>query len=176
MADRIREALDRTPVDNILLAWSEPSVMTRLAFYDIGPELLFIWRGESRTLEAIQYVVSTIVGHMRLQSGSVSDALGAVREADPGTVLRATDLANRFGLSAREAYEVLEEARRRNLVERRFRIRTDRVVIEIPNHWRSSLADLPDTVTTEDGEAIDVHNARNIELGFERVREMSHVD
>jgi hypothetical protein len=172
---RIRSALASSPADSQVLAWKDPAILTRIAFYEIAPELLFIWRGEDRTETAVANVVSTLFAHISLQAPDVSAAFNSILTAPAGDLIRATDLAESFNLSSKAAYTVLEEARRRSIVERCFRVRST-MVLDVDNRWRTSLEDLPERAVDEEGEEIDVLDPINVEVGFKRVEGGAHVD
>lgn len=161
---RSAEALD------ILLFWKRLEVLTRAAFYDAGPELLFIWRNAAAETTRIDAVLKELVTYDRFTSQpELGKAALHIEQADRGVVLRPSALTQMFNLNSDESMSLLHEAVKKGFVSMVFRVNTESVLQHFQNNWRKSLSEFPRTVTDEHGQVLDLTDGSQIEIGFERI-------
>jgi hypothetical protein len=157
------EALD------ILLLWKNVELLTRAAFHDAGPELLFIWRGTPAETSRVDTVLRSLAEYERFTSKpDLVNAGDFVDKSNGGDVIRPSWLAQQFNLTNDESLAILSEAARRGTVAFVFRVRTNAVLHDFENIWRSRLSDFPKSVTDEHGRIVDLSDSSQIEVAFER--------
>lgn len=166
---QLREALRSMTADSILLEWKKTGVLTRISNEMGYTELLFFWRGE-RTNVAVDDVVSHLV--KAYTSTRSTKPKGGVREfieqMAPGNDFLLSEVASRFDGDAEWVRPIIEDSIKREVIERQFRVRTDKVLHDFRNYWRASIADLPDIVVDEEESEISLRDPRNIEVGYRR--------
>jgi hypothetical protein len=86
-----------------------------------------------------------------------------------GEKVRASGLMQTFEISESLALKVLSQAVSAGSLAPRFRVRTELLLDGYLNDWRSSFAEIPQKVVDEFGTEIDVSQATNIEVAYERV-------
>lgn len=166
----IRLAIERSPADSILLAWHKPQIFTRITFHPGAPELYFLWKAGDKSLDSVEYVIRQLTAQSQLEGKiGLDSALNYISAVTEGRVVRATDLMQRFSLQAEDAFRVLQEATAKGMLQRRYRIRSDRRIVDYTNQWQTDLSGFPSTVKTEDGDEIPISDPRNLEVGFKRV-------
>jgi hypothetical protein len=74
-----------------------------------------------------------------------------------------------FSLSKDEVLALVRELIAEHAIEPRFRIQTDRLIVDYENTWKEELVQLPDIVTDEDGRRISALEPSSIEVGYVRV-------
>jgi hypothetical protein len=153
---------------DILLLWKKKEVLTRVAFHDFAPELLFIWRSAADAAKMDDILKMVAEYHRVVGKTQLSEAVDYVDNADPGTVLRPMAVGQRFDLSVDETLGVMYRAVHRGLLETLFRVRTDDVLLDFKNEWKNTLSDFPSEVKDEKGHLIDLADSKNIEIAFRR--------
>lgn len=154
---------------DILIVWKKIEVLTRVAFHDFAPELLFIWRSTSADVSRIDEILKMVVEYHRYVSKTLlSEAAEYVDQISPGTVIRPSAFGQKFDLTLDETLGILYKALDRGVVETLFRVKTDDVLQDFDNAWRSGLSDFPPEVTDEHGQSIDLGENKNIEVAFKR--------
>ena len=154
---------------DILLLWKKKEILTRVAFHDYAPELLFIWKTTAADASRIDDVLKMIVQYHRfIAKSQLSEAVEFVDKTTPGTVIRPSAIGQKFDLTLDETLGILYKALDRGVVETLFRVNTDDVLVDFDNEWRSGLAELPPEVKDEHGHLIDLGENKNIEVGFRR--------
>jgi hypothetical protein len=158
------EALD------ILLFWRKEDLLTRAAFHEVGPELLFIWRGTPSDTSRIDVILRTLVENERLSSvPDIAKARELVEKSKAGDVIRPSWLAQQFNLSTDQSMAILHEGLSRGLLIFVFRVKTDAVLQLFQNVWRKNLEEFPKSVIDEHGNVIDLSSSAQIEVAFERI-------
>ncbi len=169
-AGNVRSLLQSGTADDIWLLWKKLGLLTRIALQQSVPELLVVWRGEGPDLTKIDAALQALVGH--LSASTSSETLAVAEEIDKspvGSIIIPASLAQHFNLTTDQALRALTNAASQHRVEVRFRVRTDAVLQDFENHWRSTLIEFPQQVTDEHGHAIDLTDRKHIEVAFERV-------
>jgi hypothetical protein len=168
-ADSVRSLLQSGSDDDIWLAWRKLDLLTRFAFHEAVPEVLVLWQEAGPDLTRIERALDALISHRTAVPANASlAASGEIENAAVGTVITPIALSQRYQLTIDEAMRILFDAVHRNWVELRFRVKTDAMIEKFENRWRQTLADFPDSVVDETGNAIDLTDGRNIEVAFER--------
>jgi hypothetical protein len=98
-------------------------------------EILFFWRGE-RTNVAVDDVVSHLVKAYSATRSTRNK--GGVREfieqMTPGRNFLLSEIANRFQGDAEWIRPIIEDSIKRDVIERQFRVRADKILHDFRNH------------------------------------------
>jgi hypothetical protein len=165
-----REFISKGTADDIHLVWPKLKILTRVSFYDIAPEFLFVWRAGGRDSLHVDHVVRQIEYFCKKAAlPLLSEAAEFVKAQASGTLLKPSNLIQRFNLAYEDSMELLRDAMRRSLVRMCFRVRTENALNEITNEWRSDLHEFPSRVTDIQGNSINLEDPASIEIAFQRV-------
>lgn len=167
---QLRAAMQDAPADAVWLGWLEHGVVTRVSNQRGYTEILFIWRGK-RDNRIVDRIISRVV-EAHAATPPVRDYESVRRhitELKSGATFLLSDLAKRFGLGVDWLVPIVEAAREDHLIERRFRVRTDKMLLDFVNKWQSDLGGLPRVVVDEDGTEIRLDDPANIEVGYCRL-------
>lgn len=158
-------ALRNAPTDSVLLMWHKYQLLTRLAFNDIGTELLYIWRHSEKSEEVLDGILNELLRCIPHEKSSLN-LTNYVVDAPVGTVFRLSELCQRFNASPESALQELEFLVRENKLNRCYRLRSNKVFHDYVNRWENSLADLPARAENEDGEIFSAFDTSAIEFGY----------
>lgn len=164
----IRQALRDSPTDSLLLMWTKYQVLTRLAFSDLGTELLYIWRFADKSEDVLDNILGEILKKYKRKNVEQSAIRKYVEQAAEGQVFLTSYVCQRFQIAPEEAIKEFEQLVVENQVHRCFRIRTAKTLHDYPNHWISSLADLPERLEDEDGVVFTSLDPSAIEFGYRK--------
>jgi len=169
-SDKVRSLLQAGADDDIWLLWRKLDLLTRFGFHDSIPEVLVLWRESGPDLTKIEKVLDDLTSHYSTAPADATLAASKEIENTPtGTIITPIALSQHHGLTIDEALRVLTAAIHRNWVELRFRVKTEAMLERFQNRWRNTLAEFPESVTDESGNAIDLRDHRNVEVAFERI-------
>ena len=170
LEDLVNTALRDTSANTIIALWKPENVLTRIKFWDVGAEFLFIWNGQNPSLDASTGIVKLLSDIARGISRKGSrDAWAVIAETAAGAVLTPRVLAERSSSITEEASKILLEAARAVLVEPVFRIKSSELLPTLGNMWTRDLAGLTRIHTADNGAVIDGRDPKNIEVGFRRI-------
>jgi hypothetical protein len=169
-SDKVRGLLQSGADDDIWLLWRKFDLLTRFGFRDAIPEVLVFWREAGPDTTKVDQLLEALTAyHTAAPPEATLAASKEIEDAPTGSIITPIALSQHHGITIDEALRVLMSAVHRNLVELRFRVRTDLMLETFHNVWRHNLADFPDAVTDEHGHAIDLRDHQNVEVAFERV-------
>jgi hypothetical protein len=169
-SDKVRSLLQSGADDDIWLLWRKLDLLTRFGFRETVPEVLVLWRESGPdSVKVDQFLEALSAYHSAAPPEATLAASKEIEDTPSGSIITPIALSQHHGITADEALRVLISAIHRNWVELRFRVRTDSMLDNFQNVWRHNLADFPDAVTDEDGNAIDLRDHQNLEVAFERV-------
>lgn len=145
-------------------------MLTRIAFHDYAPELLFIWKHSSADSARTENVLKILTDYHRFVARhQLAEALDFIDNSAARTILRSSALAQRFNLSGDEALDILYRGVQRGVLEMVFRVKTENKLADFLNNWRRNLSEFPEAVSDERDETIDLTDNANIEVAFERL-------
>jgi hypothetical protein len=154
----------------LLFTTLQEGLFTRLKFWDIGAELLFVWNRETPSYLVVDSVTALLASTAALvESQSQSKPLEWLARLPPASLITPADLAATHALAPASAKDLLIRAMAAGLVEPVYRIRTNQVLLELQNGWSPDLHRLKRVLTTESGQAIDGGDPENIEVAFQRI-------
>lgn len=169
-SDKVRGLLQSGADDDIWLFWRKVDLVTRFGLRDAIPEVLVFWRDEGPDSTKVdQFLEALTAYHIAAPAEATLAASKEIEDTPTGSIITPIALSQHHGITVDEALRILMSSVHRDLVELRFRVRTDLMLDNFQNVWRHSLADFPDAVTDEDGHAIDLRDHQNLEVAFERV-------
>ena len=165
----VRSALRNATADIVWLYWRHLKIDTKLSLDEFAPALLFLWRRGGASAAHLEYVLQQLAPRRDEGRERVRQAEAHLRTVPSGDVLRVSDLMQRFGLKRDEALGILTPMLAANQFALRFRVNTNKRLLDYENTWTSALARLPISVTDEDEQEISLVDAGNIEVGYERI-------
>jgi len=166
----IRKVLGSMTAVDILLHWKKKELFTRIAFHDVAPEILFIWKSTAPDAALIDETIKMFVEYQQYSSpGKLSEAMEFIEKSSPGTVIMPTAIGQKFNLSTDEVLNLSHRAMERGVVEILFKVKTDDQLAGFENKWRTNLSDFPHTVSDENDNSIDLADHKNIEVAFRRL-------
>lgn len=169
--DSAKRAINNAEPNLLILYWVEESVLTRLKFWDIGCEMLFTWHGEKASYRAIDSLLLMLhETEAKLGAAKVGheNAFAWVATQQAGEIIRPSDFAARFQVSAVEARKELVYAVKAGLLIPVFRLNTNQVIEGLLNDWIDDPGELRRLWLLADASEIDGANPSNIEVAFRR--------
>jgi hypothetical protein len=166
----VQKLLQEENADDIWLLWKKLDFLTRVGFQESAPDVMVVWREAGPDLGKLELALRALVSH--LAASMPSDTLAAIEDIERtpvGQVVTPSALAQRHNLRVEEALRLLLNAASQNRVQIRFRVKTDAVLLEFANQWRTSLLEFPKVVTDDSDKQLDLSDRSNIEVAFERV-------
>lgn len=163
-----KKAFNNSTVNSIVLYWIQEGLFTRLRFWDIGTELLFVWNNESASFHTVETIVKLLCATQEL-AGFEGSPLEWLSKLPPNTVITPGELCARKSLEPAASKDVLLRAMSAGLMEPVYRIKTNEILIEMQNLWSKDLNKFKRSLITESGQVIDGTHPENIEVAFERV-------
>lgn len=165
----VRSALREATADVVWLYWPSLKVDTKLTFDEFAPALLFLWRRGGATTAHLEHVLRRLAPRGAEHLVRVEQAEAFLGTVSRGDVVRVSDLMQRFGLTRDEALGILTPMLATDQFALRFRVRTNKRLLDYENTWSNALDHLPICVTDEDDQEISLVDAGNVEVGYERV-------
>lgn len=164
----IRQALRDSPTDSLLLMWTKYHILTRLAFSDLGTELLYIWRFADKSEDVLDTVLGELVKRYKRQNHQPTAIAKFIEQAEDGKVFLVSYLCQHFRITPEEAIKELEQLVAEKKLQRCFRLRTTKTLHDYPNHWIGNLGDLPERLEDEDGLVFSSLDPSAIEFGYRK--------
>lgn len=167
-----KKALNDADHNYLVLYWQEEKIFTRLRYWDIGCEILFIWNGEAPSFTLLDGIIDLLAGtEGNFGDGrglTVSLPAGWISLKKAGEIFKPSDLAQQFSLPSLEAREHLMFALKAGIIRPVYRLLTTEFLIDIINDWTPDLRALRRIFKTDSGTLIDGSNPNSIEVAFER--------
>jgi hypothetical protein len=169
--DRGRKALGQFMADAVTLYWFDEQVVTRLHFWEIGTDMIFVWHGVPNSFRIVEEIVGLFrtTYEMLPASDSEQSPLQWLSKLPSGVVVRPADFAAQFSLSVKEGRADLLNAMKIGLVQPVYRLRTNNFLVDTPNDWTPDPVILNRLFQDAKGATIDGSDLRNIEVAFVRV-------
>lgn len=167
-----RKALNDADTNSVLLFWQQEKIVTRLRFWDIGCEILFVWGGETQNYDIVDPIVEVLAGaHERIGEWIGNDALPLqwIASLPQGTIKQPGQLAETLNLKLGEARSEFAYAVKAGLVKPVYRLKTNEIIPDYENVWSPSLAGLMRVFETDSGALIDGTDLNSVEVAFRRV-------
>lgn len=165
----IRSALREATAGVVWLYWSRLQVDTKLSLTEFAPALLFLWRRGGASTAHLEYILEKLAPRGDQDRARLRQAEEYVRAVPLGDLIRVSDLMQRFGLTRDETLGMLTPMLRSNQFALRFRVLTNKRLLDYENTWITALDRLPVSVTDEEEQEISLVDAGNIEVGYERM-------
>lgn len=169
--DRGRKALGQFMADAVTLYWFDEQVVTRLHFWNVGTDMIFVWHGVPNSFRIVEEIVSLFRTTYEMLPASDSDQspLQWLSKVPSGEIVRPADFAAQFSLSVKEGRDDLLNAMKVGLVQPVYRLRTSQFLMDTPNDWTTDPVTLKRLFHDENGGTIDGADMRNIEVAFMRM-------
>jgi hypothetical protein len=166
----VSEAFKQSTYRSIVAFWEKEQVVTRIQFWAIGAEFLFVWQGVASTYGLIESIIAPLSSISRSLLDSTGEALWTwlIGQAE-GQTLTLSHVCAERGISKELAQSTLLNGVNAGLLEPVYRIKTDELLHEMPNAWTPALSSLSRVFTTVKNEKIDGRNPFAIEVAFKRV-------
>lgn len=168
--DRGRRALGTSTANSVVLFWFDEKVVTRLQFWDIGTDMLFVWHGVPNTFRIVEEIVNLFqMTYQMLPSTNAGSPLEWLSKMPAGDTVRPAELASMFNLSMEESRQNLLSAMKIGLLQPVYRLRTVELLIARSNDWTKDPSELNSQFEIDGGGEIDGQDPKNIEVAFLRV-------
>lgn len=168
--DRGRRALGTSTANSVVLFWFDEKVVTRLQFWDIGTDMLFVWHGVPNTFRIVEEIVNLFqMTYQMLPSTNAGSPLEWLSKMPAGDTVRPAELASMFNLSMEESRQNLLSAMKIGLLQPVYRLRTVELLIARSNDWTKDQSELNSQFEIDGGGEIDGQDPKNIEVAFLRV-------
>lgn len=169
--DQVKEALQSTEASGMLLLWKKLGIFTRINLREGSTDILFIWKtGGASSVYTERIIQRLWEGIQAAGQPQFLKASEALRVLPAGEVIRVSSLMQLYSLRQADSAKLLLNGLKSGLLEMRFRIRTDNVIENFDNIWRTTLEEFPRSVVDETGDVIDLSDPTNIDVAYERVR------
>ncbi len=165
----IKQAIKELPKDSLMLLWKKHLLLTRLAFSDLGTEILYLWRNTDQPEEAIEDAVTQLLKAFKQQTLYEKETPTAlILKSESKSAFKVSDLCQRFQSTPEEIIKELEELVASGKIQRCYRFRTSKSLHNYANEWSSDLSELPHTVEDEDGRMLSAFDPAAIEFGYRK--------
>lgn len=165
-----RKALGTALANSVVLFWFDEKVVTRLQFWNIGTDMLFVWHGVPNSFRIVEEIVNLFrMTYQMLPSKDTASPLDWLSKMAPGTMVRPAELSAQFSISIEESRFSLVTSMKIGLLQPVYRLRTDALLIDNPNEWTSDPSELNREFEADGGDIIDGRDPRNIEVAFLRI-------
>lgn len=171
VVDLGRKALGTSTANTVVLYWYEEKIVTRLRFWEIGTDMLFVWHGVPNSFRIVEDIVNLFQTTYKMlpESGDSENPLDWLSKLEAGRVVRPAEIASDFALSPEKSREVLLSAMSIGLLKPVYRLRTNLLLIKTPNDWIKNPSDLNYVFEADNGEMFDGRIPSNVEVAFLRV-------
>ena len=171
-----KNALNDADANSLVLYWSIEQVVTRLKFWDIGCEALFVWHGAQASYRVMDAVVELIAGAYEKFESAGTDIKGnSLRwlvSLSHGTIVTPARIAQELNLEPAKAKEELIQATKFGILIPVYRLATTQTVDGYDNSYTAKLSQLRSLFTTQSGDQIDGYDTSLIEVAFKRIGEL----
>lgn len=174
LKEAFSEAQRNAPVDSLFIHWRRERVFTRLDFWDIGTEFLFVWHDTERDYAITDDIASVLYSVASdIDTPSHSDVWKEVASLANGELILPSEFMSRFTLPEEESRQVLLDALRAGLLQPVYRLHAaDNLSEHWVQEWTPRLSDLRRTFIGSDGVTVDGSDPRQIQLAFRRTRSL----
>jgi hypothetical protein len=168
--DACRKALALAFANSVVLFWFEEKIVTRLRFWDIGTDMLFVWHGVPKSFRIVEEIVGLFQATYKMlpMKDNKENPLEWLSKTKSGEVIRPADFAARFSLSREQSRSNLLSAMHIGLVQPIYRLKTAQFLLDRTNHWTKDPNELNRIFDTDEGK-IDGTDPSQIEVAFLRV-------
>ncbi|VEB41383.1 Uncharacterised protein [Chromobacterium violaceum] len=167
--DSVRDFLERGHADQVMLKWEDFEFLTRIQYYELATEIMFIWRGK-KVRENVSKAIELIINSVKIGSGEELSKIASYVKDKMTGVVTALDIVGLFKVSAKSAYSVLASLAKEGVVRPCYRVKTNLILIDFKNDWRGNFFDFPDFVVDESGAQIRLSGLECFEIGFEVIK------
>ncbi len=166
----INEAVRDADTNAVVANWLHEKVVTRIRFWPIGTEFLFIWHGPAGSFAVVERIMTLLSSlAIELKSSARKDLWEALIGLPAGSVTTLAALVNKTHHAADVVKRAVLEATSLGLLSVVYRVRTSELLLEGPNDWTADLKALDRTFTVADGHSIDGSDPNSIEVAFKRM-------
>lgn len=166
----VAEVMHQAQTNSMTVSWVREGVVTRVDFWTIGAELLFIWNDVESSVFIVDSIVDLLVSvSKQLAKTHLSDLWDWLSKLDSESVLSIGNIVSKFNIQEAEAKEVLFKSISLGMFEPVYRLATTELLMESSNDWTEKLSSLSALFTTESGHEIDGGNPANIQVAFRKV-------
>lgn len=171
LAEAAKEALKNSSMQSVVALWTDEDLVSRIEFWDLGAEFLFIWR---RTVQSYSkcYQIFRLIRETAKNLDSSSNQISLLLGFESGKVFKAADISSSTSIDSAALKKLIVDGINLGLIIPIYRIKTNTVIQEGPNDWTHDLPSLAKTFTLEDGNTIDGKDPKNVEIAFLRSAEI----
>lgn len=148
------------------LYWKEEEVATKLSYYELGMEFLVTWSRQDPSFDLITPILEFLIFLSQKFESSNSNVLNFFIDEKNSRVFTKGEIASSISVNSKELDKELVGLVSQRILETRYRLRTNKVVLDYENKWTSSLLELRRYFELEDHSSFDGTIPENIEIGF----------
>ncbi|HEX7814401.1 hypothetical protein, partial [Dyella sp.] len=152
----ISKAVREAPTTALVAYWNDERVFTRVRFWPIGAEFLFVWHETPSSYQAIHSIVALIVGLAKevVETGG-RDSLEKIQSLRSGEIVSLASFVGNNGGDRDAAKRTLLEAVRAGFLTPVYRLKKPGLFLDSPNEWQADVTMLRRVFWHEDGTFVD---------------------
>lgn len=165
----VKEAISDTTPNGVTALWTEDNIVSRIKYWEIGAEFLFVWHGAKSAppkIKKIFYLIASL--SEEITNPDIELMIDEIISKKKYDVFTISDISSQFSINKEETKRAILSSVSAGLVRPVYRIKSRLNIIESENLWTEDLPKLSRLFTTEDGSEIDGAAPENIEVGFRR--------
>lgn len=161
-------AMLKWTTEHITLRWHDLKILTRIDLTGSTTEVMFLWRGNHiRSMKNSDHVIRRLIEFADLDYSNIRKRIGvSLAVLTNNQVFTPLDIAQRSNAGLEDTLAFLLEQTAMARLTMRFRVKSSEHLQSFSNEWRTTLADFPSDVITENNKKLDLTDANNIEVGF----------
>lgn len=164
----VASAVRNAQKNYVVAYWKDEKIFTRIKFWMMGAEFLFVWGRGSQTFSAIKRILDIIVNvSSQIAEPTRLSLWQKIAELKSGEVVLPESLAA-AGYAQEEVKSALLEAVRAAILEAVFRIRAEEMLVDISNEWTADASSLKRIFLTSSGKIVDGRDLTRVEVAFRK--------
>lgn len=165
----VKEAISDTTPNGVTALWTEDNIVSRIKYWEIGAEFLFVWHGAKSAPDKIRKIFYLIASlSEEITNPDIELMIDEIIRKKKDDIFTISDISSQFSINKEETKRAILSSVSAGLVRPVYRIKSRLNIIESENFWTEDLPKLSRLFTTEDGSEIDGAAPENIEVGFRR--------
>lgn len=170
LASGIAEALRNAFSETEIATWKKEGITTRITYWELGPEMLFIWSGVQASISLINSLVDLVTSVETVTSSvEESAAWDLLVQMELDRIFTVTEVVNQWHLSAEHARNIIKTGIKAAIIAPVFRIKTSELIPNYINEWISDLSTLNSKFQDQHGHEIDGGDPANVEIAFKKI-------
>lgn len=148
------------------LYWKEEEIATKLSYYELGMEFLVTWSRQDPSFNLVTPILEFLIFlSMKFESDN-TNVLNFFIEKKNSRVFTKGEIASSISVNSKELDKELVGLVSQRVLETRYRLRTNKSVLDYENKWTNNLLDLRKQYELDDHSHFDGTLPENIEVGF----------